>query len=275
LEDRLGSSALKHRNELTVKTAEIRSLEQEIRDLDGQNELFRSRMDEISELESKLRQFIGNHADGASDESRNVAEVAATAYSAAMGTASVAVSDASSSDIVSIAAMESNIEDFSELSRMLDDMAISMAEGLRKAELKRAEIESLPSEWPTVSRRLTSGFGYRSDPFTGRSAFHAGVDITGEMGDPVYAAGDGQVKEAGFNRTRGNYIIITHRDGLESWYMHLKVFEVKPNQRISRGDLIAEMGNSGRSTGPHLHFQVVANEEPVNPLPYLRKVKED
>jgi murein DD-endopeptidase MepM/ murein hydrolase activator NlpD len=158
---------------------------------------------------------------------------------------------------------------------MLGELAVSMEANLRKAELRRAELNAMPSGWPTVSRQLTSGFGYRSDPFTRKSTFHAGVDITGDVGDPIFAAGDGRVKEAGFNLTRGNYIIITHRNGLESWYMHLSKIEVEQAQTINRGERIGEMGNSGRSTGPHLHFQIVASEKPINPLPYLQQIKED
>src|SRR5262249_50694788 len=146
---------------------------------------------------------------------------------------------------------------------------------LRKAEERRAEAAAVPSEWPTVSRKLTSGFGYRTDPIDGGSAFHAGVDISGEIGDPVFAAGDGQVKEAGFDSERGNFIIIAHRNGLESWYLHLSKINVNQGDLVHRGDAIGKMGNTGRSTGPHLHFQIVLRNEPVNPLRYLRLVKED
>ncbi|TFE27264.1 M23 family metallopeptidase [Cohnella luojiensis] len=271
LEARLASDSIQNSQDIAVKNGEIRSLEHELTLLSEQTNVIKSRMNELSELELKLRLFLGKQEDRLSGATvaagTEDAEVFASGYFDS--------TESPVPDRLSMAAVESKIDDFTELSRMLDEMAISMAEGLRKAELKRAEIDAMPTEWPTVSRRLTSGFGYRRDPFTGKSTFHAGVDITGDSGDPIYAAGDGKVKEAGFNRTRGNYIIITHRDGLESWYMHLKVIGVKAEQNVDRGELIGEMGNSGRSTGPHLHFQVVVSETPVNPLPYLRHVKED
>ncbi|WP_256759004.1 M23 family metallopeptidase [Cohnella sp. WQ 127256] len=255
-------------NIVAGKNSEVKSLQQNLRLLNSQTNRLQTRMNELSELEGKLRQFIGKYGDPTADSS--LAE-----YSPASEVAASVVSSTLQSDRLYSAATESTITDFIELSQMLDGMANAMEDNLRKAELKRAEIAAIPSEWPTVSRRLTSGFGYRTDPITGQSTFHAGVDITGDIGDRIYAAGDGKVRDAGFNRTRGNYIIITHRNGLESWYMHLSVIGVKISQQVKRGDLIGEMGNSGRSTGPHLHFQIVASEEPVNPLPYLRQVKED
>lgn len=272
LELRLAMESAEHDRVLTGKSAEVLTLKQELLQLDDQTDRLQSRMNELNELERKLRRFIGKYGDGtgASSPHPNItdfpphSEVAVSAFAAS-----------DPADRLSAAAMETTIADFSELSAMLDELAISMEANLRKAEQKRAEMDAIPSEWPTVSRRLTSGFGYRSDPFTRKSTFHAGVDITGDIGDPIYAAGDGTVKEAEFNRTRGNYIIIAHRNGLESWYMHLSFIGVTVGQQIQRGDLIGKMGNSGRSTGPHLHFQIVSSEEPVNPLPYLRQVKED
>jgi murein DD-endopeptidase MepM/ murein hydrolase activator NlpD len=268
LEARLVNDSIQMENIVTNKEGEIASLQQELSRLNGQTENLRSQMDGLNELEQKLRQFIGNYGDGLSGPSEVTASAFTTPYEESLRLTPP-------NDSLSLAAMESTITDFSELSQMLDELAITMESSLRKTEQKRAEIAALPSGWPTVSRKLTSGFGYRHDPFTGHSAFHAGVDISGDVGDPIYSAGEGKVKEAGFDRTRGNYIIITHRNGLESWYMHLSVVGVKADERVKRGDRIGEMGNSGRSTGPHLHFQVVLSEEPVNPLRYLRLVKED
>lgn len=257
LESRLANRTTEHTRVISSKNGEISSLQQELSRLNGQSEELRSRMNGLNELEQKLRQFIGNYGEGLSDpltaKSLPGSEVAASAFQS----------------------MEKTITDFTELSLMLDEMAVNMESSLRKAELKRSEMNAMPSEWPTVSRKLTSGFGYRRDPLTGTSAFHAGVDISGDIGDPIYAAGEGKIREAAFDRTRGHYIIITHRNGLESWYMHMSAIDVENGQLVERGQLIGKLGNSGRSTGPHLHFQVVISEEPVNPLRYLQLVKED
>ncbi|XID92850.1 peptidoglycan DD-metalloendopeptidase family protein [Paenibacillaceae bacterium WGS1546] len=268
LESLLGGETARHARESDAKDGRIAALNEELRTLNAETEHLQNRLNELRELEAKLRRFIGAYGEGVptapGDAVPPSAEIAASALSAAP------LSDRLSAD-----AVEATIADFAELSRMLDEMAVTMEANLRKAEQRQAELDAMPSAWPTVSRRMTSGFGYRRDPFTGKSAFHAGVDITGDIGDPIYAAGDGRVAEAGFNRTRGNYIIISHRNGLESWYMHLSKIGVREKQQVKRGDPIGEMGNSGRSTGPHLHFQIVSKEEPVNPLPYLNQVKED
>lgn len=134
-----------------------------------------------------------------------------------------------------------------------------------------AETSFSPSAWPTDSKRLSSGFGYRKDPFTGKSALHAGVDISGEIGDPVYASGSGTVKETGEDGSRGHYIILAHGGEIESWYLHLDEIEVKQGDAVRQGEQIGRLGNTGRSTGPHLHFQVVEDGEAVNPLPYIAK----
>jgi murein DD-endopeptidase MepM/ murein hydrolase activator NlpD len=225
LEARLVTDSIQMKNTVTGKEGEIASLQQELSRLNGQTENLRSQMDGLNELEQMLRQFIGKYGDGLSDPSAansspTSSEVAASAFTAPY---EEALGLTPPNDSLSIDALESTITDFSELSQMLDELAITMESSLRKAEQKRIEMDALPSGWPTVSRKLTSGFGYRRDPFTGRSAFHAGVDISGDVGDPIYSAGEGKVKDVGFDRTRGNYIIITHRNGLESWYLHLSV----------------------------------------------------
>ncbi|BBI31812.1 M23 family metallopeptidase [Cohnella abietis] len=249
LEARLAHDSIQHKNSLEGKNSEMNALTSEFNLLNGQTERLKEQLSGLSELEQRLRQFLGKYGEG--------------------------VPQPSNRDASSTAVFESTITDFSELSQMLDEMAVSMESSLRKSVQKQAELDAIPSGWPTVARRLTSGFGFRRDPMTGKTTFHAGVDISGDTGDPIYAAGDGKVKESGFNRTRGNYIIITHRNGLESWYMHLSQIGVKIGDQLKRGDIIGKMGNSGRSTGTHLHFQIVVSEEPVNPLPYLRQIKED
>ncbi|MFC5701800.1 peptidoglycan DD-metalloendopeptidase family protein [Cohnella faecalis] len=251
------------------KDEEIGTLRQELASLNEQADDLKTRMQGLRELETKLRQFIGKQESalpGLTDDSYRTSSILAESSVAAAKSTEDGVSDES---------MASAIADFEELSELLDSLADTMASNLRKARQRQAEIESRPSGWPTVSRKLTSGFGYRRDPINGRSTFHAGIDISGDEDDPVFAAGSGTVKETGFNSSRGNYIIITHRSGLESWYMHLRRISVKTGAIVGRGEVIGRLGNTGRSTGPHLHFQVVVQDEPVSPLPYLRMVKED
>lgn len=123
--------------------------------------------------------------------------------------------------------------------------------------------------WP-MRGVFTSGFGMRPDPFTGQTRFHNGIDIANAMGTPVRAAASGRVVHV--ENQIGNYgrfVIIRHADGFQTLYAHLDSFSVRNGQTVSRGQQIGRMGNSGRSTGPHLHFSVVHNGRFVNPMRYL------
>jgi murein DD-endopeptidase MepM/ murein hydrolase activator NlpD len=118
--------------------------------------------------------------------------------------------------------------------------------------------------WP-IRSYITSWYGWRKDPFTGVRSFHNGLDIGTPMGTSVKAAMDGTVAETGYSSGLGNYIILTHHAGWQSMYGHLKTILVKAGQRVAVGDRIAYSGNTGYSTGPHLHFTVLKNGRTVNP----------
>ncbi len=132
-----------------------------------------------------------------------------------------------------------------------------------------------PSLWPTISLRVTSSFGYRKDPFTRRPSFHAGVDIAGNSGDPIYVTADGTVQYAGRDSAHGNNIIVKHANGIRTRYMHLKKILVKEGDKVLRGEKIGLLGSTGRSTGPHLHYEVSKNGETVDPRPYMQLTGKD
>jgi len=117
--------------------------------------------------------------------------------------------------------------------------------------------------------RITSRFGMRKDPFTGIRRFHNGVDIANNTGTPVLAAMSGQVAMVGYNANFGKYIIVRHEDGFQTLYGHLSVFQVNKNERVNQGQLLGKIGNSGYSTGSHLHFSIFLKGEPVDPFKYL------
>jgi len=116
---------------------------------------------------------------------------------------------------------------------------------------------------------LSSGFGYRISPFTDRREFHKGLDIATRIGAPVIAPADGLVASVRRERYLGNSIVINHGYNLTTRYGHLHKFLVKKGQHVKRGQTIGEVGNSGRSTGPHLHYEVLLNAVPVNPVRYI------
>jgi len=128
---------------------------------------------------------------------------------------------------------------------------------------------SSPNLWP-VEGQVTGSFGERIDPFNGEGAFHSGVDIGSAYGRPIIAPADGIVT---LTETMGGYgktIQIDHGSGVSTRYGHLSGFAVMPGQHVQRGEIIGFVGESGRSTGPHLHYEVRINDTPVNPYKYLR-----
>ena len=116
---------------------------------------------------------------------------------------------------------------------------------------------------------LNSGYGYRKDPIDGIRRFHHGQDFSVFRGAPIQSPADGTVKRTGYRGGFGKYIIINHGYGYETKFLHLSKINVKKGQSVVRGELIGETGNSGRSTAPHLHYEVIYNGTPQNPLNYF------
>jgi murein DD-endopeptidase MepM/ murein hydrolase activator NlpD len=130
-------------------------------------------------------------------------------------------------------------------------------------------LAAAPQLWP-VSGRIMSSFGERSDPFNGEGAFHRGIDIGASYGQPIVAPADGVVEFADFRNGYGRTIEIDHGHGITTLFGHLSGFAVSPGQSVTRGDIIGYVGMSGRTTGPHVHYEVRINNTPVNPYKYLR-----
>ena len=148
-------------------------------------------------------------------------------------------------------------------SRSLDEIE-------RLAENKAELIEAIPSIQPIKNQDLTrmaSGYGYRTDPFTKKRRFHYGMDFSARKGTPIYATGNGVVKRAD-NRSSGygKHIRIDHSFGYISLYAHLSKYNVRRGQRVKRGDVIGYVGNTGRSVGPHLHYEIFKDKKKINPL---------
>ncbi|MGR3759600.1 DUF5930 domain-containing protein [Roseobacteraceae bacterium NS-SX3] len=123
------------------------------------------------------------------------------------------------------------------------------------------------------SVRRSSGYGYRRDPKTGGRRLHKGSDFAGRTGTDIFATADGVVTHAGWQSGYGKLVKIRHAYGIETRYAHNSKIRVKPGQRVSRGDHIADMGNTGRSTGTHLHYEVRVNGKPVNPMIYIKAAR--
>ena len=130
---------------------------------------------------------------------------------------------------------------------------------------------AIPSTEPVHGTNFTSGYGVRSDPFKGRAAMHPGIDLAGPYGTPIYATADGTVGRAEWNNGGyGNLVEIDHGHGIQTRYGHLSRYIVSAGQHVTRGQLIAYMGSTGRSTGSHLHYEVRLDGRAVNPVPFLQ-----
>jgi murein DD-endopeptidase MepM/ murein hydrolase activator NlpD len=130
----------------------------------------------------------------------------------------------------------------------------------------------VPSRWPVIGAALTSGFGNRSDPFTSRHAFHAGLDFAAGAGTPILAAAGGSVSFAGFHPDYGWMVELEHGNGLRTRYAHASRLLVQRGTIVAPGERIATVGSTGRSTGPHLHFEVLRHGRHVDPKRYLSRV---
>ncbi|MFE3868886.1 M23 family metallopeptidase [Flavobacterium sp. LS2P90] len=156
------------------------------------------------------------------------------------------------------------------LSKELAIQSKSLDAILKLAEAKGDFLSAIPAIQPVRNenlKQMASGFGYRTDPFTKARKMHEGMDFTAKTGSPIYATGDGFVAKADNTASGyGNHIVIRHGFGYETLYAHLSKYKARAGQRVKRGDVIGYVGSTGRSEGPHLHYEVHKDKKVVNPL---------
>lgn len=156
------------------------------------------------------------------------------------------------------------------LTKALAIQSKSLDQILSLAKTKEHLLAAIPAIQPVKNenlKRMASGFGYRTDPFTKIRKMHQGMDFTAPTGSPIYATGDGVVARADAAASGyGNHVVIRHGFGYETLYGHLSKYKCRPGQRVKRGDIIGYVGSTGRSQGPHCHYEVHKNGNPVNPL---------
>lgn len=150
----------------------------------------------------------------------------------------------------------------------IEKRAVSLSELADFLEEQKLMLSSTPSIWP-VKGWISSGFGYRISPFTGRRVFHEGLDIATKYNTPVHATAKGIVVFAGRKAGYGKTVIVDHGYGYITKYGHNNALIVKAGDKVNKGDVIAEVGSTGRSTGPHVHYEVIVNGIPVNPLKFI------
>jgi len=164
-----------------------------------------------------------------------------------------------------------------ELLMEIDLVARSISDRTHKMELMQGLIMSgriqegmQPKGKPVEKGWISSNYGYRKDPFNGKKTFHRGVDIASKRGSPVHAVASGVVMKAGKKSGYGYYVEINHVDGLVTKYAHNSAIFVEPGDLVDKGDVIGQVGSSGRSTGPHVHFEITRNGKSINPSKYLK-----
>jgi hypothetical protein len=166
---------------------------------------------------------------------------------------------------------EQSVAQFNFLAKNAGSATLLPREGLHLLpSTSLADLTSTPTLWPVMGH-LTGTFGQRMDPFSGEGAFHTGVDISSQYGDAVHVTADGVVIVAEERAGYGRLVVVDHGFGLTTYYGHLSSFKALVGQQLKRGDAIGNVGVSGRSTGPHVHYEVRINGAPVNPMRYLRQ----
>lgn len=180
--------------------------------------------------------------------------------------------------VMQLPVLDNDIDTLDELKGQLEEMDLLLtrqadAMNQLKTDVERqiAYQQALPNSWP-IQGRITSGFGWRKNPYSSRlREYHEGIDIAAPYGSPIKAAGDGVVTFAGYKTAWGRIVIVSHGFGFVSQYAHNSSLLVKTGDKIKRGQIIARLGSTGRSTGPHLHFGIAQNGKWINPLTVLKR----
>ncbi len=242
-----------HYTWITAEVYELRRLRSENRALRVKTEeyeqsagLLRAKIDTLQNMVTKLGVMAGLE--------KSLPDMRVGGVGGAIGTESMAPS----LDPAALHEMDRNVSALTARSARLEafyqDQSVLLA--------------STPSIWP-VRGYLAAGFGNRIDPFTNQRDFHTGLDISTPVGTKVVAPADGVIVSCGQKGAYGNSIIIDHGFGIVTRYGHLSGFNVKPGQRVKRGDVIGFVGDTGRSTGPHLHYEVWVRDQAQNPIHYI------
>lgn len=277
LQVHLEESILAFTQVIDEKNATIDQLQTEIAGLSEQAREVQKKVDELKRLEMDLLHIADSTPPlSAAIAPRSKPEVSISSY-----TENTAMEDKAedriemggqawpveSEELYDIAADASRT--FASLMEDMEELNERLEEQKHMLEQLQERLRVTPSIWPTDSRRVTSHYGYRRDPFNRSLSFHAGIDIGANFNDPVYATADGTVTESGYDRYLGHYILIDHGSGLKTRYMHLNKRYVEQGDQVKKGETIGLIGSTGRSTGPHLHYEVWVDGKVADPRAYL------
>lgn len=234
----------------------VRTGESQLSSLAGKLQALEEDVRRVQQFDAKLRVLMNADKDAANED----AESAATAPGSRLGVGYLA----RHRDLY-VRHMHSLADDLSS-NILLEEVEQQTLVSLMR--LNKDSLLSTPSIWP-VKGYLTSGFGWRRSPFSGASKMHTGLDISNRVGTPISAPARGAVTFSGTDGAYGICVVINHANGIVTRYAHLSKALVSVGDYVQRGDVIGALGNTGRSTGPHLHYEVFLNGTPVDPMRYI------
>ncbi len=249
--------------------AEVSAIRANAAALQQQNESFRAMTAELTKQVESVQAAVSDLSQKAPldpDSARALAKLPASVRSRAMGGGTPTTSIDRSVLSPTLASPEDTFGTLRDLlGRLTSRLEMAQVDLDHRAEL----LGATPSIWPAHGA-LTATFGMREDPFGGpTSELHTGIDISTDRGQPVYATADGTVDSAGWNGDYGNMVVINHKFGLVTRYGHLSSYSVHPGDHVERGEVIGLIGSTGRTTGPHLHYELLVNGQLTNPLSLL------
>jgi murein DD-endopeptidase MepM/ murein hydrolase activator NlpD len=252
---------------------EIAQLRQANSDLQIENASYRTATGELTSQIQSLEGVIddlGARANLDPNAARAMAKLPAAVRQRASGgpVASTPPSGMSSASSVFATSLSSPEDTFGALRDLLQGLENRLNFVKRDVERREQLANATPSIWPTHGG-LTGFFGGRSDPFSGEPEYHTGIDIAAAKGQPVYATADGVVQAASYTGDYGNLVVVKHAFGLTTRYGHLSAYHVKIGDKVTRGDVVGYIGSTGRSTGAHLHYEILVNGQLMNPLQLL------
>jgi murein DD-endopeptidase MepM/ murein hydrolase activator NlpD len=219
---------------------------------------------QLQSLEGVINE-LGSRSTLDPAQARAMAKLPAVVKARAAGGA--AQTNAAISNVLSTS-FTSPEDTFGVLRTLLQALEGRLSSVRKDVERQEALAAATPSIWPAHGW-LTGRFGGRSDPITGEPGFHQGLDISTPKGQPVFATAEGRVESATYASDYGNLVVLRHDFGITTRYGHLSKFNVKPGQAVHRGDVLGYVGSTGRSTGSHLHYEILANGKLLNPLQLL------
>jgi murein DD-endopeptidase MepM/ murein hydrolase activator NlpD len=247
-----------------VNPVELDLLRQSNENLRLENESYRlatgELADQIASLQGALTQ-LGDEAQLDTDARKALSKLPAVIRSRAMGGVDLSNTPAAAAEPDST---------FGLLRNLLGAVESRLASLKTTVQRQQALARAVPSIWP-IAGWLSSGYGRRADPFDGGADFHPGLDIAADRGTPIYATADGTVDSAGYNGNYGNAVLVNHGFGIGTRFGHLSRVVVRAGQAVRRGDVIGYVGSTGRATSPHLHYEILLNGRPFNPLHLLAR----